>query len=185
LNERLFTRAQSLLRSFFGLGPSQFSLSDTIVPTIDVDMLMRSSLDLQLTTATSAAIAPGSITTTGLPLPIGSGMFQLMHLSLDTQGPATSGTFRMGANSQHNQAIWGINASMSLIDTEILYTKIGVPAATQRRSARFDKPPIFNQRAAGGSDTLLFSGINDAASVGNMTVTATAMWRIAEPVLNQ
>ena len=67
--ERLISRPQGLLRSWFGLGPSQFTAADMILPTYDVDALMRGPQDTIIRTGSALNVVPGTVGIAIITLP--------------------------------------------------------------------------------------------------------------------
>jgi len=178
--ERLITRPQSLLRSFFGLGPDQFSLLDTIIPTLDVDVLMRSVADCQVLLATSAPIAPGARGNATVSMPA-QGTWLVHAVSLDSSGPATSGNIRMGAAVQFDTDIWAVGGIFSLFDKFDSLPKMGVDLNVIGKW--FDRPLILHRDRPGNADAVIGILFNEAASVGNATVRCHVLARQLEALL--
>jgi len=177
---RGFTRPQNLLRAFFGLGPEQFSLEDVIFPTIDVDHLMRSSSDTTILQNATAATAPGASANVSLALPA-DGAWLIHAVSVQSAGPATSGSFRMSANFGLDEDNWDVvgGANIGIFDNFDLWARVG--GVVVSKAKWFDKPPVLYSR---GGDSDLINGhiLNDAASVGNAVLTLMVMARQLERV---
>jgi hypothetical protein len=176
---RLITRPQSLIRAFFGLGPDQFSLQDVIAPTFDVDMLMRSNQDTQVISGESAAIGAGAFGEVQITPP-SAGTWLLHAVGLTSAGPATSGTFRMTVGIDLNSGIWPGGARIAVADK---YDALPRPPSGSVRLGWWFRTPITLIRLPVGTTDLVIGGLfNEAASVGNATVTVAALLRPVQSV---
>jgi len=175
---RGFTRPQNLLRSFFGLGPGQLALEDLILPTLDVQNLSISYQEQQIVTATSAAIAPGAAGTIILSMPR-DGYWLLDHLTIQTSGPATSGVVIIMSLALILTRS-GVAVSFGLFDGERTLTR-GFGSAINL-GIRFSPAVVLFDLPAVAPDQVAAIMQNPAASVGNATITISALVRQLELV---
>jgi hypothetical protein len=176
---RLITRPQNLIRAFFGLGPDQFRLEETIVPVVDVEAFMRSNQDSQIITGVSAAIVPGARGSVEVSMP-STGSWLLHHVTVESTGPATTGNFRMMSVVNLKTAFWAIATNLAVFDKFDSLPRIAGSAVHLGRF--FDKPVVMYRNAAGVSDSIFAELFNEAASVGNATITVYAMVRPLESI---
>jgi hypothetical protein len=182
MTQRQLSRAQGLLRGFFGLGPAQFSMTDNIVPVLDTDFLQRSNQDCQLLVLSSGAVTPGNAGSISITPP-SPGTWLLHALSIDSLGPATSGNWRFCAWIAHSAAAWGLASNVGLFDQ---YPSI--PRAGNGRNVfgrYWNKSIVFHRVGIGVSDTLEATVFNEAGSVGNLTVTMSALVRQVDSAVNK
>lgn len=179
--DRLITRAQALLRAFWGLGPAQFSLDDVVHPTLDIDFLLRSPQDCQIVTNVANGVAPGGNSAIVLNPP-SAGSWLLHAWSANTTGPVTSGSVRISPYIHLEGGTWGIAADIGIEPYDILMPRIG--AATTRRGRFLDRPIVLYRSRSGLVDQLVIEVQNDGASVGNVNFTGYALYRPLETVLS-
>lgn len=177
--ERVFTRPQNVLRSFFGLGPSQIGLLDTILPTIDVDNYAVSFQEQQLLTVTGAVVAPGASQNLQLTLPR-TGYWLIDHVGVSSTGPVTSGSIAnltLGILYQRGN----VTAFLGLLDGERTLTKVG--AFQEMLGVRL-RPALvlfFLPNALGQIGDQIVASFNaPGANVGNVQLTITALARQLE-----
>lgn len=179
--DRLITRAQNLLRAFWGLGPAQFSLDDVVHPTLDIDFLMRSPQDCQVVGAVANGVIPGG--NSGIVLnPPSAGSWLLHAWSANTPGPATSGSVRVSPYIHLEGGTWGAVADIGIEPYDIVMPRVG--AAITRRGRFLDRPIVLYRSRTGLVDQLVIEVFNDGASVGNANFTGYALYRPLESVLN-
>lgn len=176
---RIFTRPQSVLRGFFGLGPAQVESVDLVHPTLDVEHLLRSNEDVQVVSTVSAVIAPGTSGATQFNVPA-EGPWLIHGVSISTSGPATSGSFRMDAHFVLNSWVPGLQTFFGVFPAEPVLT-LKFTADRTCKGKWFDKPVILYAIGVNidGVRGVLF---NDAASVGNATLQLTVLARQLENV---
>jgi len=181
--QRSLSRAQGLLRGFFGLGPAQFTMTDNIVPVMDTDFLSRSNQDSQLLVLSSGSVAPGTVGSISITPPT-PGTWLLHALSLDSLGPATSGNWRFSAWIAHSAAAWGLAANVALFDQYPQIPRAGVGSRVAF-GRYWSKSIVFHRVSIGVSDTLEATVFNEAASVGNLIVTMSALVRQVDSAVNK
>jgi hypothetical protein len=181
--QRLVTRAQGILRSFWGLGPAQFTVEDNIAPVFDVDQLMRGPQDATILFQSLAAVAPGAQGLINHTMPT-AGNWQLLAFAWDTTGPATSGTFHVSVYAQLSGNLWARSGNFALYDTSLAISR-PVPASIARGGRFLDKPVLLVRDRGANSDVVSFDFTNDAGAVGNMTLNSYLLLRQSEPVLGQ
>lgn len=180
---RPFQRVQSLLRGFFGLGPDQFDLLDTILPVIDVDLLLQPTSEVILVQGNVAALVPGTGATITLSPP-SAGTWLLDSWGLDSSGPATSGAFTYWGYRSFNTVVHGgQNANLGFLPSSQVVNKLGV--MTQVLGQPLAKPLLLSRLANGVSDSISFGIFNGAASVGNMSANAYIALRLALGGVNE
>lgn len=172
--ERTFTRPQNALRSFFGLGPAQFTSLDTALPVIEVGNLAQSHQEQNILTNVSAAVAPGAAASVTISLPR-NGFWLLDWIGLTTTGPATSGSVVVDLFAVLQRS--GISAEMGLLDGERTITKKG--AVICHLGVLF-RPALVLVQSPSVADVVGAVVFNAAASVGNATVTVLGAFRALE-----
>lgn len=168
-----FTRAQSNVRSLFGLGNAQLAGIDEVVrPVFDVNWALIHPQEQEVLTVVVAGVAPGA---NGLAsgAPAGTGIFLVDFISLNTVGPVTSGSVTVNAAiSRTRGATAGIQEA--LFDGERVLNRI---AGANSIIGRSFLPPLLMFNTPNSSDSLNISLFNAAASVGNASLTAQMVFR--------
>lgn len=179
MNERLITRAQSVLRGFFGMGPSQFSMSDLISAQVNADMLMRGPNDCVILTGSIVGQGPGGSSQSSFALPT-AGNWLVHAVSFTSTGPATSGNWRANIWLALNAANWsGVSASFGIFDHLDTVVKAAAPFSIGKW---FDTPLHMAFPKTGVADAFGISVSNEAGAVGNLSVTFNALVRPCETV---
>jgi hypothetical protein len=177
--ERQFQKGQSFLRGFFGLGPSQFSSVDGIIPTIDIDFLLRSNQDCEIVTNSFSPVVPGAANTINISCPR-AGAWLLHGFGIATSGPATSGFCRAFASLTYNTPQWATAGAFGLLDTGVIIPRNsgGVAIYVGRMLDR----PVVMHRFGATTDQVTLQLHNDSTSVGNATFTVYCIFRPVEAV---
>jgi len=181
LFRRNFSRAQAALRGFFGLGPEQFTVDRNIYPGIDVEFLLRGYQDSQLITQISGAVVPGDSGQVNMLVP-SAGTWLCHAWGIWSLGPATSGSFQPSCRASLSFSQWGASGLLGL-NHPVQLNRPGAAVGTSV-GAFLDVPLMLHRSAAGIADGLEFSVLNNNGSVGNLTFTASALFRRIEAVVN-
>jgi len=158
-------------------------MTDNIVPTLDTDFLFRSNQDSQLLVLSSGAVTPGTVGSISITPP-SPGTWLLHAISFDSLGPATSGSWRFSAWLQLSAGAWGAAANLGLFDNNVQIPRAGIGSRVAF-GKQWDKSLVFHRVAIGVSDTIEGSVFNEAASVGNLTVTMSALVRQVDSAVNK
>lgn len=177
--ERLITRSQAILRAYWGLGPDQFNLVDTLIPTIDSDHFLRGPEDTLILSGTVGGVAPGAGSTVSLNLPAAAASYFLDAVSWNSTGPATSGNWRAQPRITRTGNIWGVAADIALTERCDLIPKL---AGLSTYFSFFPAKPILLLSNGLNTDGIGVTFFNDAGSVGNMSLVAYAVLRPMEAI---
>lgn len=171
--ERIFQRSQRALRAFYGLGPNQMGASDTILPVLDLDWLLRTSDDVELVNVQIVAVTPNQAARAAWT-PARDGYYAVHFVGLTTQGPATSGTYRIQAYAELIQAT--ATFQFPLFDTLSGVVQSRPAQGFARFGSFFPTPFVITVKGV-NAETVVGEIFNEAASVGNATLSLTVGYR--------
>jgi hypothetical protein len=172
---RIFNRSQAALRSFLGLGSSQFSFNDTIIPTFDVWRFLRGRGEQTQTSLNVAVIAPGAVSQIGLTAP-GAGTWFLHAISIESAGPLTSGSWRYWF--EHSPVVQLPNSSSYGLDSR--FDSIPRVGGGIVKLGLLLPTPLLVYSTVATSELINCWVFNDTASVGNLSATLRALWTQTE-----
>jgi len=174
-----YIRPQNLLRSWFGLGPSQLEAGEFIHPTIDVGWLSTSLQEQQILSQQLGPIAPGAGSTATLSWPK-KGYWLVDWITAYTSGPATSGFTRMQIFALLTRGpvagsftLGAPDFVQQLPDRGSLFNAVGY---------RFNPPMVMFALPGINDDVFQIEGQNDTTSVGNADFFINVLCRQLELV---
>jgi len=185
MSTRTFSRPQAAVRGFFGLGPEQFNSEDTVFPIYEIDPLLQTPADTIVLSTNLAAVAPG-VESQGTILPPAAGAYFLDFVSLESAGPATSGSWTAWATLIRARPVWaGLNftSRINLIAPRVFNRAGGVQLQTD--GGRVYPPILVVSRGTNLEDAFGLQVFNSAASVGNLSATLNVWLRPMEGTLSR
>jgi hypothetical protein len=156
---------------------------DTLLPVIDVDLLLQPVSEVVLVQGNVAGLVPGAGGTIQLTPP-SAGVWLLDSWGIDSAGPATSGSFQFWAYRTLSTTVHGgQNANLGFTPAPQTVTKASV--LTQVLGQPLAKPLLLHRLSGGQTDLVQIGVFNAAASVGNLSVNGYIALRLALGGVNE